>query len=52
MGEGNNNSASSLSSELFMELASESRFAILMSLSERRFKLSTLARTHGHLTYF
>jgi predicted transcriptional regulator len=44
MREGNN---TSLSSELFMELASESRLSILMTLKDRHSKLSTLARTHS-----
>jgi predicted transcriptional regulator len=44
MREGND---TSLSSELFMELASESRLSILMTLKDRHSKLSTLARTHS-----
>ena len=37
----------SLSSELFMELASESRLSILMTLKDRHSKLSTLTRIHS-----
>jgi predicted transcriptional regulator len=46
MGE-ENNGDSPLASELFMELASESRLLILTRLNENPSKLSTLARIHG-----
>src|SRR5436309_9619130 len=39
--------SSLIASELFMELASQSRFSILMRLRDKPSKLSTLARIHG-----